>query len=300
MTLTLPMHFLRIDEVGHPELLGECSSVGVEIDTDDHVGPGHPAALDNVEPDPAEAKDDDIGAGLDLCRVDHRTDASGHPAADIANLVEGRVLADLRHCNLWQHGEVREGRSPHIVVNFAAAQREPAGAVGHHPLALGRADRDTEIGLLRQTVFATPAFGRVKRDDVISFGDARYPAPDVDDDTSAFMTEDCGKEPLRIGPRQSELVGMADAGCFDLDQDLALLWAVELNRLDLERLSCFVSDSSASLHERLPTLDLKRTRIIRRMKRAETTVGDRNATPDCKYTYKYSSDIRYDLSGCRC
>ena len=68
---------------------------------------------------------------------------------------------------------------------------------------------------------------------MISFGDARYPAPDVDDDASAFMTEDCGKEPLRIGPRQSELVGMADAGCFDLDQDLALLRAVESNRLDL-------------------------------------------------------------------
>jgi hypothetical protein len=36
-------------------------------------------------------------AFLDLGGVDDRADAGGDPAANIADLVEGRVLADFRH-----------------------------------------------------------------------------------------------------------------------------------------------------------------------------------------------------------
>jgi FKBP-type peptidyl-prolyl cis-trans isomerase 2 len=38
-----------------------------------------------------------LAPGFDLRGVDHRADAGGHAAADVADLVEGRVLADLRH-----------------------------------------------------------------------------------------------------------------------------------------------------------------------------------------------------------
>src|SRR5271169_761964 len=87
---------------------------------------------------------------------------------------------------------------------------------------------------------------------MIPFGEARHPVPDIDDNAGAFVAEDRWKQPLGVGARQGELVGMADAGRLDLDQHLPVLWAVELDRLDRELLSSLVSNSSASLHERLP------------------------------------------------
>ena len=185
----------------HAEFLGQRPPLRVEVDADDHVGADHAGALDDVEPDAAEPEDDDVGAGLDLGGVDHRADAGGDAAADVADLVERRVLADLRDRDLGQHGEVREGRGAHVVVDLAAAEREAAGAVGHHALALRRADREAEIGLARQAVFALPAFRRVERDDVVALGEAGHPAPDIDDDAGALVAEDRREEPLRIARR---------------------------------------------------------------------------------------------------
>src|SRR5271169_6118619 len=91
---------LRVDEMGHPEFFGESSAFGIEVDPDDHIGADHAAALDDVQSDPAEAKDHDVGAGVDLGRVDHRADPGGDAAANVADLVERRVLADLCHRDL--------------------------------------------------------------------------------------------------------------------------------------------------------------------------------------------------------
>ena len=55
------------------------------------VGADQLRALDDVEADAAEAEDDDVGAGLDSGGPDHRADAGGDPAADVADLVERRV-----------------------------------------------------------------------------------------------------------------------------------------------------------------------------------------------------------------
>ena len=125
----------------HPELLGQCPAARVDVDADDHVGADHAAALHDIEADAAEAEHDDPGAGLDLGRVDDRADPGGDAAADVADLVERRVLADFRDRDLGQHGEIGEGRGAHIVVEHLAAEREAAGAVGHDALALRRADR---------------------------------------------------------------------------------------------------------------------------------------------------------------
>src|SRR3984893_7882274 len=123
----LALDFLRVDEMGHPELLGKRPPLRVEIDADYHAGTGHMAALDDVEPDPAETEDDNIGAGLDLGRGDSRTHPGGDAAADVADLVEGCVLADLRHGDLGQHGEIRKGRRAHIVMDLVPAEGEAAG-----------------------------------------------------------------------------------------------------------------------------------------------------------------------------
>jgi hypothetical protein len=137
--------------MGHAELAAPGLACRVDIDADDHVGADHLQALDDVQPDAAQAEDDGVGARLDLGGVDHRAHARGHAAADVAGLVERRVLADPRHRDLGQHREVREGRTAHVVGDGLALVAEAAGAVGHQPLALGGADEVHRLVLrLRQ------------------------------------------------------------------------------------------------------------------------------------------------------
>src|SRR3982751_1093694 len=97
----------RIDEVRHSELPPPLLAHRIDIDSDDPVRPNQLRALDDVEPDPAETEHHNICARLDLGGVDHRADASGHPAADVAAGLERSVLTDLRDRNLRQDGEVR-------------------------------------------------------------------------------------------------------------------------------------------------------------------------------------------------
>src|SRR5882724_3792357 len=242
---------LGIDEMGHAEALAPLLLAVVDIDPDDHVGAGEPEPLDHVEPDAAKPEHDRLGAGLDLGGVDHRADAGRHPAADVADLVERRVLADLGDGDLGQHGEVGEGRAAHIVVELLAAEREARGAVGHHALPLGRADGGAEIGLARETGRALPAFRRVERNDVVAFlhrGDAR---PDLDHDAGALMPQNRGEQSFGVGTRERELVGVTDAGRFDLDHHFASLWPVEVDLHDLQRLGLLYCDRGAGLHRLL-------------------------------------------------
>lgn len=174
-------------------------AVVVDVDTDDHVGAGQPQALQHVEADAAEPEHDRLGALLDLGGVDHGADAGGDAAADVADPVERRVLADLRDRDFRQRGVVRKGRGAHVVMDGLAADRETRGAVGHQALALGGTDRGAEIGLARQAGRALPAFRRVQGNDVVTLLDAGDALADVDHDARAFMAENGGKQPLRVG-----------------------------------------------------------------------------------------------------
>src|SRR5882672_4250098 len=213
----------RIDEVSHAELAAERLARRVEVDAHDHVGADHARALQDVEPDAAQAEHDDVGARFDLGGVEHRADAGGDAAADVADLVERRDGADFRQRNLGQHGVVREGRAAHIVVDLLALERKARRAVGHHALTLGRADRGAEIGLAGEAGFAGAAFGRVERDHVIALLQRDDAGPDVDHHARTLMAEDHRKEPFGIAAGTRELVGVADARCLDLDQHLAEL-----------------------------------------------------------------------------
>ena len=56
----LPFHLFRIDEVGHAELARERFPLRIDIHADDLVRARHARALNDVEPDAAEAEDDDV------------------------------------------------------------------------------------------------------------------------------------------------------------------------------------------------------------------------------------------------
>src|SRR5262245_60201990 len=205
-------NLLRIDEMGHAELAAPFFLGIVDVDTDDLVGADHLGALDDVEADAAEAEHHDVGPRRDLGGVDDGADASRDAAADVAALVERGVLADLRHRDLRQHGEVREGRAAHVVIDRAALVGEAAGAVGHHALALCGADRGAEIGLVAQAAFALAAFGRVERDHVIAGFHRRHALADLADDAGALVAEDGWKDSLAVEAVERVGVGVADAG----------------------------------------------------------------------------------------
>src|SRR5271155_2147435 len=59
------LQFLRVDEVGQPELAPERLACRVEIHAHDHPGACHARALNHVEPDAAQPEHHDAGAWLD-------------------------------------------------------------------------------------------------------------------------------------------------------------------------------------------------------------------------------------------
>src|SRR5262245_40742563 len=105
----IAVDLVGIDEMGHAEAFAPFPAGVVDVNGDDHAGADEPQSLNDVEADAAESEYDALRARLDLGGVDDRSDAGRDPAADVANLVERRVLADLRHCDLRQHGEIGEG-----------------------------------------------------------------------------------------------------------------------------------------------------------------------------------------------
>ena len=61
----------------------------------------------------------------DFRGVHHCADAGRYATADVADLVERRVLANLRHRDFRQHGEIREGRAAHVVEDFRSLPTAP-------------------------------------------------------------------------------------------------------------------------------------------------------------------------------
>ena len=83
---------------------------------------------------------------------------------------------------------------------------------------------------------------------MIAFFDAGHAGSDVYNDAGAFVTEDRRKQSLRVIARTGELVGMADAGRPDLDQDLARARPVQIDGMDFQRFAGGGGDGGAGLH----------------------------------------------------
>src|SRR5687768_1374396 len=241
-------YVLGIYKMGKAEAPCEALARRVDVDADDHVGADHARALHHVEPDAAQAEDDDVRPGLDFGGVDHGADAGGDTAPDVADLVERRVFADLRERDLRQHAVIGEGRAPHVMEQGLSVQREPAGAVRHDALALRRPDRGAQVGLARQARLACPALGRVERDDVVAFPERGHARPDVDHDARALVSEDGRKQPFGVAARARELVGVAYAGRLDFHQHLAGPGPFEVYSFNDERFSGLVGHGGLGFH----------------------------------------------------
>src|SRR3569623_1487429 len=212
---------LRVHEVRHAEAATEGLARGIDIDADDLLGADELGALHDVEADAAETEHDDASTRFDLRGEQHRADAGGDAATDVADLVDRSVGANLRERDLGQHRVVRERRAAHVVMDRLALIREPARAIGHEALALRRADRRAQVRLARDAGFALPALRRVDLNHVIAGLQRGHTRAHLDDNARSFVTEDRREHPLGIRARARELVGVTDAGRLDLDAHLA-------------------------------------------------------------------------------
>ncbi len=87
---------------------------------------------------------------------------------------------------------------------------------------------------------------------MVALADALHPGADFDDDARALVAENRRKQTFRVRAGQGEIVGVANAGRLDLDQNLAFTRAFEIDLGDFERLSCGDGDGGAGLHGRAP------------------------------------------------
>ena len=185
--------------MGHPKAAAPVFFVVVQINADDHIGPGHLQALNNVQPNPAQAKDHRLGPRFDIGGVQHSADARCHPAADVANLVKRRIVAHLGKRNFWHNRVVGKGRTAHVVIDRRAIQHgKAAGAIRHQALALGRTNGGAEVGFARQARRAFAAFGRIKRNDVIAHFQRFHPRPHGNHHARPFMAQNGRKQPFGI------------------------------------------------------------------------------------------------------
>src|SRR5699024_10528896 len=88
-------HLVGIHKIGHPKLASHGFALGVEVHTDDFVSTDHFGTLDDVEPNPAQAKDHHIGTRFNIRGKQHRPEPSSDPTPYIANLVKRGVFADF-------------------------------------------------------------------------------------------------------------------------------------------------------------------------------------------------------------
>src|SRR3546814_2419694 len=113
--------------------------------------------------DAAQAENNDIRPRFHPRGPDDRAYAGRHAATDIADLIEGRVLPDLRNGDFGQHSEIGKGRAAHIMIEHLTAQGEAARTIGHKALPLRATDRCAQVRFLTEARFAFPTFGRVER-----------------------------------------------------------------------------------------------------------------------------------------
>jgi hypothetical protein len=87
---------------------------------------------------------------------------------------------------------------------------------------------------------------------VVPFFDAGHARPDIDDNPGALVPQDRREQPFRVGAGERELVGVADAGGFDLDQHFGRLWPIELNVRDGEGFTLLQCDGGTGFHGGFP------------------------------------------------
>ena len=227
-----------------------------EVDGDDPLGAGQPAADHRPEADEAAAEHGTGRAGLHARGVDGGADARREPARERRAAFERRLRAHLGERDLRHHRVLREGRRAHEVAERVTVPAEPGRAVGEVAEPLLVPDRDAAVRARAQAVDALPALRCEQRHHVVAGRDERHAVAHALDDACALVPEHARRVAGRIGARRRVEVGVADAARDEPDERLARLRLGQLDVLDDERLSELLENGGADLH---PPILLSRT-----------------------------------------
>ncbi len=103
------LDFAWVDEISHTKMFTQLRFLRVEIDTNNTGRANHARALNDIQANASQAKHGDRRARLNLHGEGNRANAGCDAAADIANLIEGCILAYLGDSYFGQYREVRKG-----------------------------------------------------------------------------------------------------------------------------------------------------------------------------------------------
>lgn len=253
----------RVDKVGGAEL-GRPLLLGlVDIHDNDLARLLLDRALDDTQADAASTEDGDGGVLLDsaLASGDNGgTVAGGDAAAQQACAVHGSIRGNGNDGDVGHNGVLGEGRAAHEVEEILALALEARGAVGHHTLALGRADGAAEVGLARLAELALLALGgaageiwlvnvshlatsrrpswqqedSLERDDVVALLHVSDTLAHTLDNTGTLVTGDNGEGTLGVLAAHHVGIRVADTGVVDLNADLVGFGRSDLDVLDAE------------------------------------------------------------------
>ncbi len=187
-----------------------------------------------------------VSPGRDLGRVDGRTPAGGHAAADQHGLVQRQVVVDLDRRVLVDHAVLAEGAEDAHGAVLAAGPGERemlAGQVALQDRRAPVADRLAPGG----AVAADAAVRDERADDMVTGLHPGHARPNLLDDPGALVAEHHRQACLEVPVRDVD-VGMAQARVQVADQDLAVLRAVQVELLDLDALARLVDDGCLGLH----------------------------------------------------
>ena len=229
-----------------------------EVDGDDAVGAGEPAADDSAQADEAAAEDGADRARLDARREEDGADAGRQSACERRAAFEGRLRAHLRQRDLRHHGVLRERRRAHEVPQRIAAATESRRAVGEEAEALLVADRDAAVRAVAQAVDALAALRSEQRHDVVALADEGHPVADTLDNAGTLVAEHARHVAAGIRPRRGVEVGVADAAGDETDERLACLRLLQLDVLHDERLPELLQHCGANLHAAIVSLFVSR------------------------------------------
>ena len=83
---------------------------------------------------------------------------------------------------------------------------------------------------------------------MVANGETLDTRADFDHHACAFVTQDGRKQAFGVRPRQRVLVGVADAGGFDLHHDLAFPGSVQLHGVHFKGFARSPRDGSSHIH----------------------------------------------------
>ena len=212
--------------MGHAETLAPFLLSFINIDADDFICADHTRSLQDIQPNPAQTKDNDICARFYLGRICHSAHTRRHAAANVTAFVKRRVGPNFSNSNFWQDRMIGEGRAAHIMINRLALIRKARGAIGHDAFALRGANGGTEISFPREARFTLTAFGRVEWNNVVAHRDGFYALTNLAHNARTLMTEDTGEEPLTIKTVQGVSIRMANPRCHNFNQHFTRFWAL--------------------------------------------------------------------------